>query len=142
MSIDNLFGSTIDLVSKNLDLRAKNQMYIAANVANAETPNYRAKTFSFEDQLKDALKNNDAGSMAAVTTNPRHIPLKGIARKLDDVEGTVDDSQTNGLGRDGNGVDLEREMGRMAENQILYNASIQILAKKFDDLKYAIKGGN
>ncbi len=141
MSIDNLFGSTIDLISKNLDLRSKNQMYIAANVANAETPNYRAKTFSFEDQLKDALKNNDAGSMAAVPTNPRHIPLKGIARKLDDVEGVVDESQPNGLGRDGNGVDLEREMGRMAENQILYNASIQILAKKFDDLKYAIKGG-
>jgi len=141
MPIDNLFGSTIDLISKNLDLRAKNQMYIAANVANAETPNYRAKTFSFEDQLKDALKNNEAGSMTAVPANPRHIPLKGIARKLDDVDGTVDESQANGLGRDGNGVDLEREMGRMAENQILYNASIQILAKKFDDLKYAIKGG-
>ena len=141
MPIDNLFGSTIDLISKNLDLRAKNQMYIAANVANAETPNYRAKTFSFEDQLKDALKNKDAGFMAAVPANPRHIPLKGIARKLDDVDGTVDESQANGLGRDGNGVDLEREMGRMAENQILYNASIQILAKKFDDLKYAIKGG-
>jgi flagellar basal-body rod protein FlgB len=142
MSIDNLFGSTIDLISKNLDLRSKNQMYIAANVANAETPNYRAKTFSFEDQLKDALKNNDAGSMAAVPTNPRHIPLKGVARKLDDVEGTVDESQVNGLGRDGNGVDLEREMGRMAENQILYNASVQILAKKFEGLTYAIKGGN
>jgi flagellar basal-body rod protein FlgB len=142
MPIDKLFGSTIDLMAKNLDLRAKNQTYIAANVANAETPNFRAKTFSFEDQLKDALKNKDAGSMATVPANPRHIPIKGIARKLDDVDGIVDENITSGLGRDGNGVDLEREMGRMAENQILYNASVQILAKKFDDLKYAVKGGN
>ncbi len=142
MPIDKLFGSTIDLMAKNLDLRAKNQTYIAANVANAETPNYRAKTFSFEDQLKDALKNKDAGSMATVPANPHHIPLKGIARKLEDVDGIVDENITSGLGRDGNGVDLEREMGRMAENQILYNASIQILTKKFDDLKYAIKGGS
>jgi flagellar basal-body rod protein FlgB len=142
MPIDKLFGSTIDLMAKNLDLRAKNQTYIAANVANAETPNFRAKTFSFEDQLKDALKNKDAGSMATVPANPRHIPIKGIARQLDDVDGIVDENITSGLGRDGNGVDLEREMGRMAENQILYNASIQILTKKFEGLKYAIKGGN
>jgi flagellar basal-body rod protein FlgB len=142
MPIDKLFGSTIDLMAKNLDLRAKNQTYIAANVANAETPNFRAKTFSFEDQLKDALKNKDAGSMATVPANPRHIPIKGIARKLEDVDGIVDENITSGLGRDGNGVDLEREMGRMAENQILYNASIQILTKKFEGLKYAIKGGN
>jgi len=142
MPIDKLFGSTIDLMAKNLDLRAKNQTYIAANVANAETPNFRAKTFSFEDQLKDALKNKDAGSMATVPANPRHIPIKGIARKLEDVDGIVDETITSGLGRDGNGVDLEREMGRMAENQILYNASVQILTKKFEGLKYAIKGGN
>lgn len=142
MPIDKLFGPTIDLMARNLDLRTKNQTYIAANVANAETPNYHAKTFSFEDQLKDALRNNDAGSMATVPANSRHIPLKGVARKIEDVDGIVDERSTSGLGRDGNGVDLEREMGRMAENQILYNASIQVLAKKFDDLKYAIKGGN
>ena len=142
MAIDKLFDSTIELMSKNLDLRAKNQTYIAANIANAETPNYRPQSLSFEDQLKDALKNGDGGSMAPVATNPRFIPLKGAVRKLEDVTGTVNENTTSGLGRDGNGVDLEREMGRMAENQILYNASVQILAKKFDDLKYVIKGGN
>jgi flagellar basal-body rod protein FlgB len=142
MPIDKLFGSTIGLMAKNLDLRAKNQTYIAANVANVETPNYRSKTFSFENQLKDALKSNDAGSMAPVPANPRHIPIRGIARKLEDVDGALEENPATSIGRDGNGVDLEREMGRMAENQILYNASVQILAKKFDDLKYAVKGGN
>jgi flagellar basal-body rod protein FlgB len=142
MPVDKLFGPTVDLIAKNLDLRAKNHSYIAANVANAETPYYRPKSFSFEDQLKDAMKNSDAGPAGTVPAHPRHIPLKGVARKLDDVEGVLDETPPSGLGRDGNGVDLEREMGRMAENQIQYNASIQILTKKFEGLKYAIKGGN
>ena len=142
MPIDKLFGTTIDLVCKNLDLRAKNHAHIAGNIANAETPNYRPRTFSFEDRLKDAVKNRQATSEIAEPANPRHFPLKGASRRLEDVQGTVDDTTVNGLGRDGNGVDLEREMGRMAENQILYNASVKILAKKFEGLKYAIKGGN
>ncbi len=142
MPIDKLFGTTIELVSKNLDLRAKNHMYLAGNVANAETPYYRSKTFSFEDQLKDAVRHREESAAPAVAAHPNHIPLKGSAHRIEDIEGIVDESNVNGLGRDGNGVDLEREMGRMAENQILFNASVKILAKKFEGLKYAIKGGN
>lgn len=142
MPIDKLFGTTIDLVSKNLDLRAKNHAHIAGNIANAETPHYRPRTFSFEDQLKDAVKNRQANTESTASAHPRHFPLKGASRNLEDVQGTVDETTVNGLGRDGNGVDLEREMGRMAENLILYNASVKVLAKKFEGLKYAIKGGN
>ncbi len=142
MPVDKLFGPTVDLIAKNLDLRAKNHSHIAGNIANAETPNYRPKSLSFEGQLKDAMKNRDAGPAGTVPAHPRHIPIKGVARKIEDVEGILDETSSSGLGRDGNGVDLEREMARMAENQIQYNASIQILAKKFEGLKYAIKGGN
>jgi flagellar basal-body rod protein FlgB len=45
-------------------------------------------------------------------------------------------------GRDGNGVELENEMGRMVENQIMFNADVQLLTKKFQELTLAIKGGN
>ena len=44
------------------------------------------------------------------------------------------------MGPDGNGVELESEMGRMAENQIMYNATVQLLGKKFEGLKQAIRG--
>jgi len=141
MAIDKMFGSTIDLVTKNLDLRMKNQMYISANIANVETPRYAAKTFSFEGELKDALKKKGGRAEDAATPHPRHIPLKGKAGSIDSVEGVLADAPSAKAGKDGNSVDLEREMSRMAENQILYNASIQILSKKFEGLKYAIKGG-
>jgi flagellar basal-body rod protein FlgB len=56
------------------------------------------------------------------------------------VEGKVIETPAPTPGRDNNGVELEAEMSRMAENQIMYNASIQILTKKFEGMKYAIKG--
>jgi flagellar basal-body rod protein FlgB len=44
------------------------------------------------------------------------------------------------IGKDGNGVELENEMGKLVENQILYNATVQIVSKQFESLKTAIKG--
>ncbi len=56
------------------------------------------------------------------------------------MQGTVIETPAGSLGRDGNGVELENEMGKLVENQILYNASVQIIAKQFETLKTAIKG--
>jgi flagellar basal-body rod protein FlgB len=141
MPIDEIFGATVNLVAKNLDLRAKNHMYIAANISNTETPGYIPKTLSFEGELKGALKNRERGLQSPVPANPRHIPLKGMAAGVDEVQGILEQTPSKAMGQDGNGVDLEHEMGRLAENQILFNASVQILAKKFEGLKYAVRGG-
>ncbi|HEX9022474.1 MAG TPA: flagellar basal body rod protein FlgB [Geobacteraceae bacterium] len=138
MAIDGLFDTTISLLGKNLDLRVKNHNMISANIANAETPGYIPTTLSFEKELKAAL-NNRMGVTPSVT-DPRHIPLKGEGSSLEGVAGTVVESPAGTPGRDGNGVELDNEMGRLAENQILYNATVQIVAKEFESLKIAIRG--
>jgi len=138
MALDGIFNTTINLLEKNLDLRVRNHNFISANLANAETPGYIPTTLSFEGELKSAL-NNRGGGTAAVT-NPRHIPLKGQAGGIAEVRGTVTETPAGSLGRDGNGVELENEMSKLAENQILYNATVQIVAKEFESLKTAIKG--
>lgn len=137
MPLDAIFGTTIEALGKGIDLRAKKHNHISANLANVETPGYRPTNLSFEGELKDALKGKKSPAM----THPRHIPLKGTAVSLQKVEGTVVDTSNATTGRDGNAVELEQEMSRMAENQIMYNASIQMLAKKFEGIKQAIKGG-
>ncbi len=137
MPIDALFSTTIEALGKGIDLRAKKHNHISANLANVETPGYRPTSLSFEGELKDALQ----GKKGATLTHPQHIPLKGAADSLHKVEGTVIDVSTATTGRDGNAVELEQEMSSMAENQIMYNASIQLLAKKFEGIKQAIKGG-
>lgn len=138
MPIDGIFSKTVDVLSKSIDLRAKQQNLIASNIANAETPNYVPKALSFEDELQGALKGNHSGAQAQ--TNPRHIPLKGISSRIQSVSGRVVETPAKTPGKDGNAVELEGEMGRMMENQIMYNASVQILAKKFEGLRTAIKG--
>jgi flagellar basal-body rod protein FlgB len=140
MPLDAMFGTTINLLGKSLDLRVQNHNRISANLANAETPGYTPTTLSFEQELKDAL--DQKGGAAMTVTNPRHIPLKGAAGSLEQVEGTVVEAPDGTPGRDGNGVELESQMGKLMENQVLYNADVQLLTKKFEMLKIAIKGGS
>jgi flagellar basal-body rod protein FlgB len=140
MPIEGIFSNTIELLGKSIDLRAKSHNHISANLANAETPKYIPTTVSFEAELKDALKSGSRGAEKQTKAHPKHIPLKGQADTISSVEGTVVKSTAKATGKDGNAVEIEREMGQLATNQILYNASIQLIAKKFEGLKSAIKG--
>jgi flagellar basal-body rod protein FlgB len=138
MSVHGLFGPTITLLERNIHLRAENHSQLAANIANAETPGYTPARLRFEEQLKDALQHGPTATPAL--TNPRHIPLKGVAQGIESVQGLVVESPTGTAGKDGNSVELEQEMAQMAENQILYTASVQFIGKKFDGLRTAIRG--
>lgn len=143
MPVNGIFTTTMDLVGKSIDLRAKNQNLLSSNIANAETPNYTPKALDFEGELQSALKSGHRGRQAQSVTNPRHIPLAGKgASRLEAVTGTVVERPAKTPGKDGNAVELENEMSQLAENQIMYNASVQILSKQFSDLRTAIKGGN
>ncbi len=140
MALNGLFDTSINLLGKSLDLRAQNHNRLSANIANAETPGYKPTALSFENELKGAL--NDKNGATPSVTNHRHIALRNDAASLEMVQGSVVDTSSNTAGLDGNGVELESEMGRMVENQIMYNANIQMLTKKFTSLTLAIKGGN
>lgn len=140
MPIDGIFGTTIDLLGKNIDLRAKSQNLISSNIANAETPNYTPKSLDFEQELQSAVKSGGNGTPGI--TNPRHLPLKGASARIQSVSGQVVETPAKTPGNDGNGVELENEMSKLLENQIMFNASVQMISKKFGDLSTAIKGGN
>ncbi|HPX60179.1 MAG TPA: flagellar basal body rod protein FlgB [Deltaproteobacteria bacterium] len=139
MPVDGIFSSTINLLSKSIDLRVKSQNLISSNVANAETPNYVPKSLDFEHELQGALKG---GGINGGVTNSRHIPLKGVAGRLESVSGRVVESPSKSPGKDGNAVEIENEMSRMAENQIMYNATVQMLTKKLEGLRSAMKVGS
>jgi|APIni6443716594_1056825.scaffolds.fasta_scaffold689892_1 flagellar basal-body rod protein FlgB len=135
-----IFDTTINLLGKSLDLRAHNHSRISANIANAETPNYTPTALSFEKELQGALRNK--GEATPSVTHARHIPLRGGVGSLELVQGSVVETPAGSPGLDGNKVELENEMQRMVENQIMYNADVQFLNKKFTTLTLAIKGGN
>ena len=139
MPVDGLFGTTVTVLGKTIDLRARNQALIASNVANAETPHYTPKALSFENELQGALKGGKKQVQAP--THARHFPLNGSSSRVQDVTGKVVETPAKSPGKDGNAVEIEAEMSRMTENQIMYNASVQILAKKFEGLRSALREG-
>lgn len=135
-----IFNSTIDVLGKSIDLRAKNQNLISSNIANAETPNFTPKALNFESELQGALKGNSKSGQ--LTTNSRHIPLKGAASRIQSVSGKVLETPSKSPGKDGNSVEIENEMSRMVENQIMFNASVQMISKKFEGIRAALKVGS
>lgn len=143
MPVQGLFSTTIDLLSKSVDMRTRQQNLISSNLANAETPGYVPKVLEFEQQLQAAVKKPAVrGGVASSAPHPQHIPLKGGASaSVQGVAGRVMEKPAKTPGRDGNAVELENEMGRMLENQVLFNASAQLLAKKFEGIRSALREG-
>lgn len=133
----NLFDRTIGLLQKVLDLRMQKQQAIAANIANVDTPGYRAVHLEFEDGLKRALANSAAG----VNPVQGSGSLPGGGGDFDQVEArVVRVADQSGIG-DRNGVSLDEEMIALADNQILYEAATQMISKKIGLLRYVIQEG-
>ncbi|NOY13977.1 MAG: flagellar basal body rod protein FlgB [Deltaproteobacteria bacterium] len=131
-----IVDQTMAVLIKSLDLRAQKQQVIAANIANAETPGYAARKFTFEDDLRKAIDNPEP---VRRTGNAKHIPLG--ANGISGVQGRiVKQRDTNPLG-DGNSVSLDDEMFDLAENELLFEAGSQMLKKKLSMLKYAVSDG-
>jgi flagellar basal-body rod protein FlgB len=146
MPVEGLFNTTIDLLGKNIDLRTRSQNLITSNLANAETPGYTPKNLEFEQQLQSAVKKSSGRSVqlsgSGALTNAAHIPLRGgSTEQIGQVNGRVIETPAKTPGRDGNSVELENEMSRMMQNQVLFNASVQLLSKKFEGLRTALREG-
>jgi flagellar basal-body rod protein FlgB len=143
MPIEGLFSTTVEVLGKSIDLRSRNQNLISSNLANVETPGYTPKALAFEDQLQGAVKRSaiKGGGKSSATPHPAHLPVRGGTATIQQVSGQVIETPAKTPGRDGNSVELENEMSRMMENQVMYNASVQLLAKKFEGLRTALREG-
>jgi flagellar basal-body rod protein FlgB len=134
----NKFDPTIQALQQGLNLRLENQNVISANIANADTPGFKAKAMSFEEQMRAAMDTSD--NLKLETSDPEHIGSSGPG----EVEGEVYENPNGVENLDGNTVDRGEEMAKMKENQMLYTASVESLRKKLGMLEYGITegGGN
>ncbi len=133
-----LTDATIGALNQNLNLRLENQNIISSNIANADTPGYKAKAASFEHAMRDALDLTN--NVKLETDSAEHIGSHGPEA----VQADVYDDPNGVESLDGNTVDRAGEMAKMKENEILYNASIEMMRKKLGMLEYGISegGGN
>jgi flagellar basal-body rod protein FlgB len=132
---DHIFDSTIGALNTSLNLRTMNENVISANIANADTPGYKSQAMEFENAFRSALGID--GAQDIKVTNRNHI----APRPNDSVSPEIYDDPNGVESLDGNTVDRSTEMAKMAENQLLYEASIEMLKKKLGMLKYGITEG-
>ena len=124
MPIKSLFGKTFHAIERSLDVTKKRHGLITSNIANLDTPGYRAKDIDFRNALKNAL---EAPSVDLFRTNPRHFGSKIY----------YPESPSSGT----DSVDIDKEMSKLAENNLRYRASVEVLLRKLSKLKFAITEG-
>jgi flagellar basal-body rod protein FlgB len=131
MKVDN---KTLQALASSLKFREMRQEIISSNVANANTPGYKAKRVDFEAALARALDTDEQQTLKS--ENGEHFNVGGGG--FNNLEPEIYEDPNGIVSEDGNTVDVEDEMAKMAENKILYDATIQLLNKKLGMMKYVI----
>jgi flagellar basal-body rod protein FlgB len=129
ISFDKAFG----IHPQGLQVRAQRAELIASNIANADTPGYKAKGMDFKAALAQAASKQQTGM---TRTNEKHFDVRmelnnGVGFRVPDQADTGD----------GNSVDVQVERNLYLENSMEYQASLQFLNSKIQGLKKAITGG-
>ncbi|HEX8542363.1 MAG TPA: flagellar basal body rod protein FlgB [Pseudomonas sp.] len=120
-----------------MSLRAERQQVLANNIANADTPNFRARDFDFSAELSSALHNgrfNERGITLA-TTSDRHLHADSDSFSTRELQYRVPDQPS----LDGNTVDMDRERAQFTDNAVKYQASLTLLSSKLQSLKTAMQ---
>lgn len=130
--VDAFNSKLMTLMEKSLDFRTKRHDLLASNIANKDTPGYHSQDLVFEKALKTALSADEPGPLE--TSHPLHMDGNHTP-PMDLVEAQRINSAAPFVGFDGNTVDLDREMAKIAENQLMYNATTRMVSHKFKMLK-------
>lgn len=141
----------LDYQGRALQLRADRQQVLAANIANADTPGFKARDIDFRKALEQAT-GTAAGSGAGVgTQGGTSSAPAGVARTNDahlaKLPGsTVSTAATRAYANpeqasiDGNTVDLNRERANFADNAIRYEATLRFINSRVRTMLTAIRG--
>lgn len=125
-----------------LRIRAQRQELIAGNIANADTPNYKARDIDFSTTMKNALAGGHSSSgismdktsslhlngTPSISSQSAALPGEPLFRPL--IQGSVD----------GNTVDMDVERNQFADNAIRYEASLTLINQQLKKMLAAIQG--
>lgn len=134
--IDQL-GAAFDFHQQALALRQQRHKVLASNIANADTPGYKARDLDFASALKKATAGGGAGQgLALARTAERHLAGQAAPPGAEtDLLYRVPDQPS----LDGNTVDMDRERTAFADNAVRYQAALTILDRRIQGLKTAMQ---
>jgi len=127
------FRKTFLSLERAIGIAQQRHTHITSNISNLDTPNYRAKDIDFRSALAKALESDHEFHL--VRTNPGHIglPMNSPHR----IEPFEEKGEWNGF----NWVDIDKEMTKLMENNLIYRTAIETLLRKIAILKEVIREG-
>jgi flagellar basal-body rod protein FlgB len=120
-----LFGKTFDMLAGLLEYRDQRHQLIASNIANIDSPDYLPADLKFDAALD--LAGSGSRQVELAKTDPRHLPREDVGQQ--DFEVVRSKQKT----------DVDAEMGRLAENHLMYNMTVEMLARKFRKISNLIQ---
>ena len=109
---------SVHSLEASLDLRLRRQQLLAANLANLDTPDFKALDLKFEGYLQEKDGELQVKESAEIVSTP---------------QGTI--------GLDGNEVNLDEQTARISENTLRYNTALELMRRKMALLRYASTEG-
>lgn len=132
----NIFQNTsINALQYGLNVSSAKNNIIAENIANVDTPGFKAKKIDFDDAMSDYFYGGK--NMPLKVTDGQHIQAEDSSL---DIFSHARFQNNPSLRNDGNDVNLDFEMSQMSENSIDYTMFSQITSMEFMKLKSAIAG--
>lgn len=125
-----LMDKTSKLLARTLDFRTARQSVIAGNLANIDTPGFIPREIAFEKELQQAF---DKKSIKLSKTEPGHFSTGQMV-----MDKSFDPNKLVKEYGNPNELNIDKEMAKLAQNNLLYEASAKLLSKKFELLKTVI----
>ncbi len=129
-----VMDKSMQALATAIKFRQMRQELITSNIANAETPGYKAKRLDFEEALARALDVD--GNQSLRVNDPRHYDVGNGGFK--NLQPEVSEDPNGIVSENGNTVDRDAEMARINENNLMHDAAVQLLNKKLALRKYIL----
>lgn len=131
MNIDSFLAPHADA----LRLRAQRNALIATNIANSDTPGYKARDLAFGETLADARSASSLPALPLAVSSGQHLKSSRLTPNA-----RVLFRQPEQASLDGNTVEKHLEQARFAENSVRYQASLQFAKRRVDSLIRSLRG--
>ncbi len=134
MSDSRIFGNTLEMLSKSLDVSSRRHNLITGNIANMDTIGYKPKDLDFSKTLERIMTQNEPEMLARTdqehyaTSSPNKTAMNGSISEEVDIYHL-------------DSVNIDTEMINLVENNIKYRTTTEMLLRKMSILKYSIDEG-
>jgi len=137
--VDGIISSEIyQILEKSLNAASLQQQMTGNNIANVNTPGYKRSEVVFRSKLDQVLNGMEKSYLPLTVTNKNHISIVP-EMTIDSVNPEIITSTETSSRNDGNNVDIDIEMSKMAENTAYYSSLAQLTSMKLSMLSEVIK---